>query len=143
MKLNMIVLMLSLVFLLSACNGSDDPEGSPSPEEALKKIGNEERNMTVYGTYKVNDDLVLFVFRGAMNEKDIWIADVHREDGRWTAQGIVQMNGPIEGNGDRQTVIVNEEDGYEAGYITSAASDTEDLKMIDIDGVGDWKIWFK
>lgn len=144
MKSNLIRIMMSLIFLLAGCNESSK-EGANLPEDALRMIvvENEEREIHVYGSHKVNEELVLIVFRGAMNDKDIWVADVHKEDGQWVAKGIVQMNGPFEGSGDIQTVIVNDNFGYEVGYIESDAPVTGDLNVIEIDGIVDWKIWVK
>ncbi|WP_391115967.1 hypothetical protein [Psychrobacillus sp. L3] len=144
MKKKLITVVISFGLLLSGCT-----EGSPnldsSPEDALKRIevGNEEREINVYGSLKVNKELELLVLRGAMNNKDIWVADVHKEDGRWVAKGIVQMNGPFEGSDDIQTVIISEEFGYEVGYVKSGVPLTEDLNTFEIEGISDWKIWIK
>lgn len=148
MKSNLMLLIISFGFLLAGCNESG-PEVSQEtanyPEDALKaiEIGNEEREINVYGSHKVNEDLVLIVFRGAMNDKDIWVVDVHKEEGQWTAKEIVQINGPSDENGEIQTVITNDDFGYEVGYIKSNVPVTEDLNIIEIDEIRDWKIWIK
>lgn len=144
MKLNLMLIIISFVFLLVGCNESSQPTAN-YPEDALKgiEIENEDREINVYGSYKVNEELVLIVFRGAMNDEDIWVADVHQEDGQWTAKEIVQMNGPFEESSEIQTVITSEAFGYEVGYIESNVPVTEDLNVIEIDGIVDWKIWIK
>jgi hypothetical protein len=146
MKSNLMLIVLTVVVSLVGCN-EISKESAHYPEEALKNIevGNSERDISVYGSHEVNEELVLFVFRGVMNDKDVWVADVHKEDGQWVAKEIVQMNGPFEGKGTIQTVVSNEEFGYEVGYIKSNNSDTADLDLniIEIEGIVDWKIWVK
>ncbi|SOC41573.1 hypothetical protein [Ureibacillus acetophenoni] len=144
MKSNLMLIILSLLFLLVGCN-EISKETAHYPEDALKNIevGNKEREIIIYGSHKVNEDLVLFVFRGVMNDKDVWIADVHKDDGQWVAKEIVQMNGPFKGKGNIQTVVTNDEFGYEVGYIESNNSETDDLNIIEIEGIEDWKIWIK
>jgi hypothetical protein len=144
MKLKLMIVIISFVFLLLGCNESSQ-ETANYPVDALKaiEIENVEREINVYGSHYVNEELVLIVFRGAMNDEDIWVADVHKEDGQWTAKEIVQMNGPFEENGEIQTIITNDDFGYEVGYIESNVSVTENLNIIEIDGIADWKIWIK
>jgi hypothetical protein len=139
MKLKLMIVIISFVFLLVGCNESSQ-ETANYPEDALKaiEIENVEREINVYGSHEVNEELVLIFFRGAMNDEDIWVADVHKEDGQWTAKEIVQMNGPFEENDEIQTII-----RYEVGYIESNVSVTENLNIIEIDGIADWKIWIK
>ncbi|MGM0844970.1 MAG: hypothetical protein ACQEUT_08330 [Bacillota bacterium] len=144
MKPGIILVILSFVFLLVGCNESSQ-EPANLPEDALRVIEaeNEEREINVFGTHSVNKDLVLIVFRGLMNDKDIWLADIHKEDGQWIAKEIVQMNGPFEGNGEIQTLIINEGFGYEVGYIDSNVSIPENLNVVEIADIEDWKIWIK
>lgn len=144
MKLNLMLVIISCVFLIVGCNEGSQ-ETANYPEDALKVIEmeNKEREINVYGSHEVNEELVLIVFRGAMNDKDIWVADVHKEDSQWTAKEIVQMNGPFVGNGEIQTVITNDDFGYEVGYIKSNVSVNENLNIIEIDEMADWKIWIK
>lgn len=138
------IVIISFVFLLVGCNESSQ-ETANYPEDALKaiQIENEEREINVYGSHEVNEELVLVFFRGAMNDEDIWVADVHKEDGQWTAKEIVQMNGPFEENGEIQTVITNDDFGYEVGYIKSNVSVNENLNILEIDEIADWKVWIK
>lgn len=148
MKINLMLIIILFVFLLAGCKESSpevSQETAKYPEDALKaiEIENEEREINVYGSHKVNEELVLIVFRGAMNDEDIWVADVHKEEGQWTAKEIVQMDGPFEENGEIQTVITNDDFGYEVGYIENNVPVTEDLNIIEIDEIGDWKIWIK
>lgn len=144
MRSNLIILIMSFVFLLVGCIESSQKSAN-LPEDALRKIEveNEEREINVYGSHKVNEELVLIVFRGVMNNEDIWVADVHKEDGQWIAKEIVQMNGPFEGNGEIQTLIINDDFGYEVGYIESTVPINENLTVIEIDEIVDWKIWIK
>ncbi|MFC0470125.1 hypothetical protein ACFFHM_06205 [Halalkalibacter kiskunsagensis] len=144
MKLNLILVAFLFIFLLIGCNG-DNPETINSPEDALKMIEEvgKEREIHVYGSYEVNDDLVLIVFKGAMNDNDIWIADVHNQDGQWSAQEIVLMSGPFEGQGNIQTIIRNDEYGYEVGYMESSVTVIESASVIKIDESIDWKIWIR
>ncbi|MGD7024888.1 hypothetical protein FZC79_05080 [Rossellomorea vietnamensis] len=144
MNKSLTLVFVALVFLLVGCNESSQ-EPARSPEDALRmiEVENEKRQINVYGTHKVNEDLVLIVFRGVMNGEDIWLADVHKEDGQWKAKESVQMNGPFEGNGEIQTIIINEDFGYEVGYIESNVPIPENLNIVEIDKVEDWKIWFK
>ncbi|MEH7236708.1 hypothetical protein [Bacillus sp. JJ1562] len=144
MKSHLIIIVMSFVFFLVGCTESSEDIAN-NPEDALKtiEVGNEEREIHVYGSHKVNDEFVLIVFRGAMNDKDIWVTDVHKGDGQWTAKEIVQMNGPFEGSGDIQTVITSEEFGYEVGYIKRNVPVTENVNVFEIEGITDWKIWIK
>jgi hypothetical protein len=144
MKSSIILIIMSFVFLLVGCNESSQ-ETANSPEDALRmiEVENGEREINVFGTHKVNEDLVLIVFRGVMNDEDIWLADVHKEDGQWIAKEIVQMNGPFEGNGEIQTLIINKDFRYEVGYIESNVPFTENLNVVEIDDIEDWKIWIK
>lgn len=144
MKSKLIIIVISFSFLLAGCTESNQNLVN-NPEDALKtiEVGNEEREINVYGSHKVNEELVLIVFRGAMNDKDIWVADVHKEDGRWVAKEIVQMNGPFEESSDIQTVIISDEFGYEVGYIKSEVPVAGDLNIFEIEGISDWKIWIK
>ncbi len=145
MKLKMLIIS-SFVFLLVGCNESSELELAANyPEAALKAAvtENEERDITVYGSHEINDELILIVFRGAMNSKDIWIADVHEEGGQWKVQELVQMNGPFAESADIQTVINNETFGYEVGYIHHNVTINGNLKIIEIDDNTDWKIWIK
>ena len=91
----------------------------------------------------MNEELVLYVFRGIMNDKDIWVADIRKAEGQWKVKEITQMNGPFEGNGDTQTIITNEDFGYEVGYIENNIPVTNDLNIIEIEGIEEWKIWIK
>lgn len=142
MKSNLILIIL-FVFLLLGCNEGSQ-ETASVPEDALKliELGND-REIEVYGSHKVNEELVLIVFRGVMNDEDIWVADVHKKDGQWIAKEIVQMNGPFEGNDEMQTLIINDDFGYEMGYIASDVPPTENLTVIEVDGIMDWKVWIK
>jgi len=144
MKLKLIIIVILFGFLLAGCTESNQ-KLVKNPEDALKtiEVGNEEREINVYGSYKVNEELVLIVFRGAMNDEDIWVADVHKEEGQWVAKEIVQMNGPFEKNGDIQTVVISDEFGYEVGYINSGVPVTGDLNIFEVEGISDWKIWIK
>lgn len=144
MKSKLIIIVISFGFLLAGCTESNQ-KLVKNPEDALKtiEVGNEEREINVYGSHKVNEELVLIVFRGAMNDEDIWVADVHKEDGQWVAKEIVQMNGPFEKNGDVQTVVISDEFGYEVGYIDSDVPVTGDLNIFEVEGISDWKIWIK
>ena len=144
MKSSIILILISFVFLLLGCNECSQ-ETANLTEDALRmiEVENEEREINVYGTHKVNEGLVLIVFRGVMNDKDIWLADVHKEDGQWIAKGIVQMNGPFEGYGEIQTLIINDDFGYEVGYIESTVPIAENLNVVEIDDIEDWKIWIK
>lgn len=144
MKKSLVLVIVSIVFLLFGCKESRQGPAN-SPEDALRMIETEnaEREINVYATHKVNEDLVLIVFRGVMNDEDIWLADVHNEDGEWKAKESVQMNGPFEGNGEIQTIIINEDFGYEVGYIDSNVPIPENLNVVEIDKVEDWKIWIK
>ncbi|WP_047983465.1 hypothetical protein [Ornithinibacillus californiensis] len=144
MKSNVILAILSLFFLLVGCD-EINIDAANSPEDALKtiEIGNKEREIIVYGSHQVNEALVLIVFRGVMNDKDIWVADVRKANGQWRAEEVVQMNGPFEGKGDIQTIITNEEYGYEIGYIDSDVPATNKGSVIEVDGVEEWKIWIK
>lgn len=144
MKSKLIIIVLSFSFLLAGCT-ENNQNLVKNPEDALKtiEVGNEDREINVYGSHKVNEDLVLLVFRGAMNDEDIWVADVHKEDGQWVAKEIVQMNGPFEESGDIQTVIISDEFGYEVGYIKSGVSANGYLNIFEVEGISDWQIWFK
>jgi hypothetical protein len=144
MKSNVILAMLLLFFLLAGCD-EISIDAASSPEDALKTIetGNKEREITVYGSHQVNEALVLIVFQGVMNNKDIWVADVRKANGQWKAEEVVQMNGPFEGKGDTQTIITNEEFGYEIGYIDSDVPEADKGSVIEVDGVEEWKIWIK
>ncbi len=144
MKSKLIIIVISFVFLLAGCTESNQNLVN-NPEYALKtiEVGNDEREINVYGSHKVNEELVLIVFRGAMNDKDIWVADVRKEDGQWVAKEIVQMNGPFEESGDIQTVIISDEFGYEVGYIKSEVPVAGDLNIFEVEGISDWKIWIK
>lgn len=135
---------MSFVFLLAACT-EESEDLVKSPEDALKMIeqGNEDREIKVYGSHKVNEKLVLIVFKGAMNDKDIWIADVHKEGNKWGVKKIVQMNGPIDSSSDIQTVIVSDESGYEVGYIKNNVPVPEELNVFEIKDISDWEIWIK
>lgn len=68
---------------------------------------------------------------------------VHKENGQWVTKEIVQTNGPFKGKGNIQTVVTNDKFGYEVGYIESNNLDTDDLNIIEIEGIVDWKIWIK
>lgn len=144
MKSKLIIIVISFGFFLAGCTESNQNLVN-NPEDALKtiEVGNEEREINVYGSHKVNEELVLIVFRGAMNDKDIWVADVHKEDGQWVAKEIVQMNGPFEESSDIQIVIISDEFGYEVGYIKSEVPVAGDLNIFEIEGISDWKIWIK
>ncbi|WP_047980515.1 hypothetical protein [Ornithinibacillus contaminans] len=144
MKSTVHLIILSFFILLVGCDEIND-ETANNPEDALKaiEVGNKEREIIVYGSHKVNEALVLFVFRGVMNDKDIWVADIHKEDGQWKANGIVQMNGPFEGMGETQTVISNNEFGYEVGYMDGNVPVDDSLHVIEIEEIDDWKIWIK
>lgn len=148
MKSKLIIIVMSFGLLLTGCTESSQSFVN-SPEDALKSIevGNEEREINVYGSYKVSEELELIVFRGVMNDKDIWVADVHKVDGKWVAKGIVQMNGPFKESGDIQTLLLSDEFGhplnYELGYIKSDVPVTVDLNVFEIEGISDWKIWIK
>ena len=142
MKSTLILITLSLVFLLVGCD-EISKDAANYPEDALKTIedGNEERKIIVYGSHKVNEELVLYVFRGVMNDKDIWVADIRKDGGLWKVKEITQMNGPFEGNGDTQTIITNDDFGYEVGYIGNNVPVTDGLNVIEIEGIEEWKIW--
>lgn len=144
MKSNFILIIISLIFLLVSCD-EISKETAYYPEDALKmiEIENKEREIIEYGSHKVNDELVLIVFRGAMNDEDIWIADIRKDDGKWKAKEIVQMNGPFEGKADNQIIITNDEFGYEVGYMESNVEVTENLNIIEIEEIEDWIIWIK
>lgn len=144
MKSNLIVITLSMVFLLVGCD-EVNKDSANNPEDALKTMeeGYEEEEIIVYGSHKVNDELVLYVFKGHMNDKDIWVADVRKDRDKWKAKEVFQMNGPFEDNGDIQTVITNDDFGYEIGYIESHVPVTDDLNVIEIEGNEEWKIWIK
>ncbi|WP_277587147.1 hypothetical protein [Psychrobacillus antarcticus] len=144
MKSKLIIIVISFSFLLIGCTESNQNLVN-NPEDALKtiEVGNDEREINVYGSHKVNEELVLIVFRGAMNDKDIWVAEVRKEDGQWVAKEIVQMNGPFEDSEDIQTVIISDEFGYEVGYIKSEVPVAGDLNIFEVEGISDWKIWIK
>lgn len=148
MKSKFIMIVLSFGLLLMGCTNSSQSVVN-SPEDALKSIesGNEEREIHVYGSYKVSEELELLIFRGVMNDQDIWVADVHKVDGQWVAKGIVQMNGPFKESDDIQTLLLRDEFGlpldYELGYIKSNVPVPEDLHVFEIEGISDWKIWIK
>ena len=144
MKSNLILVILSLAFLLVGCD-EISKDAANYPEDALKTIedGNKERKIIVYGSHKVNEELALYVFRGIMNDKDIWVADIRKTEGQWKVKEITQMNGQFEGNGDTQTIIPNEDFGYEVGYIENNVPVTSDLNIIEIEGIEEWKIWIK
>ncbi len=144
MKSFLIIITFSLVSLLVGCDGIGKDVAN-SPEDALKTIeeGYEERMIIVYGSHKVNEEAVLYVFRGVMNDKDIWVADIRNDSGEWEVKEIFQMNGPFEGNVDNQTIITNYDVGYEVGYIESDVVVTDDINIIEIDGIEEWKIWIR
>ncbi|GLB57525.1 MULTISPECIES: hypothetical protein [Sporosarcina] len=77
-----------------------------------------------------------------MNDQDIWVAEVHEEDGQWAIRETFQMNGPFEDAEDVETVFVNEEPGYEMGYIQDGIPVPDDAEVFEFEGVFDWKIWF-
>ena len=78
-----------------------------------------------------------------MNDKDIWLADIRKENGKWKAKGITLLNGSFEGQGGIQTVTANRENGYEAGYIESDVPVPDGLYMIGNEEIEAWKIWIK
>ncbi|QFT90765.1 hypothetical protein FIU87_19145 [Bacillus sp. THAF10] len=139
-----LVILLSFVFLLVGCD-EVSKKTVYLPEDALKTIEaeNVDREITVYGSHKVNEELFLFVFRGVMNDKDVWVAEIQKNNGQWEAKEVVQMNGPFEGMSDTQTVITNDDYGYEVGYMESNIPVTDNLKVIEIEGIEEWKIWIK
>lgn len=143
MKSKLILIVMSF-FLLAACT-EESEDLVKNPEDALKMIelGNEDREIKVYGSHKVNEKLVLIVFKGAMNDEDIWVADVHNKENQWVVKEIVQMNGPVDSSADIQTVIVSDEFGYEVGYIKSDVSVPEELNVFEIKEISDWRIWIK
>ena len=145
MKKSLFLIAALFVFLLAGCSEGNQTIGD-TPEDALKQIEqeNEPRDVKVYGSHEVNDDLVLMIFRGVMNDEDIWVADVHKLDaGQWKVESVIQMNGPFESDFEIQTVEKNVAYDYEFGYINSNASITGDFETFEIEGISDWKIWIK
>lgn len=144
MKAKVYLLILSTFILLVGCDAISK-EIADNPEDALRALEAEskEREIIVYGFHQVNEALVLFVFRGVMNDQDIWVADIHKSDGEWKVKEIVQMNGLFADMSETQTVISNDDLGYEVGYMDSNVPVDDSFHIIDIEGIDDWKIWIK
>ena len=87
MKRLMLFMALSMVLVQAGCDEAGK-EAANKPADALNMIedGNERRDIIVHGSYKVHEKLFLYVFRGVMNDKDIWLADIRKENGKWKAK---------------------------------------------------------
>lgn len=143
MKSLLKIFILTIVCLLISCDDNVQMLAD-QPEEVLKliEVENEERTMTIYGAHHVNDELALIVFKGVMNDQDVWLADVHKVSDQWKVIELVQLSGPFAGEGDRQTVVINDELGYEVGYMTNDVLASDRLKIIEVTHQ-DWKVWIK
>ncbi|MFC4403802.1 hypothetical protein [Gracilibacillus xinjiangensis] len=134
---------LFLLFILIGCTNQETTpvtEGATTPEEALKFIDEtkEEREIKVYSSRHIRDTMVLIAFTGAMNESDIWVADVRQSDSYWTVEKLYQMNGPLEEINDEEIVFTT--DHFELGYVLSNAEALESEGIITIDPEKDWRI---
>lgn len=142
MKWKWIVIFISLGLLLAGCTEGGKKLGD-TPEDALNKMEKDDREIHVYGSHKVNKEIVLLVFRGFMNDKDILVADVRKKDERWEVKELFQMNGPLDDRVDIETAFTLDEFGYEMGYIKSDVPVPDNVKVFDIEGISDWRIWIK
>ena len=137
----LMVIFLSCSLLLAGCTGSNSL--GDTPEDALHKIEKDDREIHVYGSHKVNDELMLLVFRGVMNDKDILVGDVRKKGEQWEANELFQMNGPLDDQVDMETTFTLDELGYEMGYIKSGVAVPDVVDVFEIEGISDWRIWIK
>jgi hypothetical protein len=143
-------LLIAVFLLLAGCNFDKKEEeaaaqySAETPEEVMKLVEEDEkRDFTIFGTHQVDDRLAFVVFKGFMNEKDIWIAEIEKENGQWITKKFVLMEFPQD---HEQPITYTDSDtGYEAGYINDSTElDTkENTKVINLDDDSEWKIWLK
>ncbi|WP_456274577.1 hypothetical protein [Bacillus sp. AK031] len=134
-----------IVFLgLAGC--CEDKAESPnhmsflSREEALLDVlKDEERDMNVYGSYQLKNGSVLTVFKGLMNDQDIWMADIGKENERWKVDHLDLLRGSGEVNQGNGLIYTNDETGYEVGVL-SGKNPVSSVKIIE---AGNDTYWIK
>jgi PhoPQ-activated pathogenicity-related protein len=144
-------LVITIALLLIGCTNTNESKEDPvgektadTPEEAVEIISDKEKTFTIYGTYQANDHLALVVFKGYMNKRDIWVAQVTKENDQWITENLVLMEEPK--SGQKQTIYSDSDLGYEVGYLKGDSSDfeaEENTKVINLEADSQWKIWLK
>lgn len=143
---SVLIIFLCSVFLIGCSEGK--AESAVTPEKALEFIekSDEPREYHVYDSYQVNDDLVLILFKGHMNDQDIWLAESKRENGHWKIDDVIMINNYLDKDEAHYTIHENEELGYEVGYIkgdTTEIKNEDNIKLIDLGKDEEWDVWIK
>ncbi|CAH2716193.1 hypothetical protein BACCIP111895_03377 [Neobacillus rhizosphaerae] len=144
MKSRFIVILLFVFLLGGYISASKDSKNTP--EDALYDLKEENRNVHFYGSTQVNKSLVLMVFKGYMNDKDIWVADIQNQKGHWKVEKIIKMDQSLYELSETHSIHKDDEIGYELGYLKGDSTDIEkeaNTTVIPLEDESDWKVWIK
>jgi hypothetical protein len=123
---------------------SPNPKAFFTPEEALLNVlKDEERDLIIMGSSQLRNGSVLTVFKGYMNDQDIWMADISHINDLWKVDHLDLLKGLGAADEEKGLIYTNEKTGYEVGFLTAGNSDIhtkENMKMID---TGEGSFWIK
>lgn len=139
------MLVLLIAISLAGCIQWEE-DGENSPVKAIDEY-DKFKDVKIYGSHQVANDLTLVVLEGTYTQKGIWVAEVHfiEKDNRWKVNNITHLMEPNE-NWSPFEIMLESDEGYRVGFLKSDSKNKEIEKVdkvINIESYDNWKVWIQ
>lgn len=142
--MNRILFIFTLIFTLIltvGCQANGD-SSSNTPTEALERLHLDENYAEVkevYETIEIDEDRVISVYKGIMNNtEEIIVANIEKTNGKWLVTDATNIGMPSADN-------LNQGSGtekFKAGYMDEKSVLKEEFKIVELND-SNYKIWIE